>query len=93
MACTKVESIKNDETVELLSKSGCKYISISPESGSSEVMKEIQKPFNYNHALKTVKKMNKEGAISGMLGGLLFTASYIIYFKFINPDINSSDFW
>ncbi len=60
VAGTKVESIKNDETVELLSKSGCKYISISPESGSSEVMKEIQKPFNYNHALKTVKKMNKE---------------------------------
>ena len=28
-----------------------------------------------------------------MLGGLLFTASYIIYFKFINPDINNSDFW
>lgn len=28
-----------------------------------------------------------------MLGGLIFTASYIIYFKFINPDINNSDFW
>ena len=39
------------------------------------------------------KRLNKEGAISGMLGGLLFTASYIIYFKFINPDINNSDFW
>ena len=39
------------------------------------------------------KRLNKEGAITGMLGGLLFTASYIIYFKFINPDINKSDFW
>ena len=39
------------------------------------------------------KRLNKEGAITGMLGGLLFTASYIIYFKFINPDINNSDFW
>ena len=39
------------------------------------------------------KRLNKEGAIIGMLGGLLFTASYIIYFKFINPDINNSDFW
>ena len=39
------------------------------------------------------KRLNKEGAIAGMLGGLIFTASYIIYFKFINPDINNSDFW
>ena len=39
------------------------------------------------------KRLNKEGAIAGMLGGLIFTATYIIYFKFINPDINNSDFW
>ena len=60
VAGTKVESIKDDETIELLSKSGCNYISISPESGSKEIMKSIAKPFNYNHALKSVKKMNKE---------------------------------
>ena len=60
VAGTKVESIKDDETIELLSKAGCKYISISPESGSKEVMKNIDKPFNYQHALKSVKKMNKE---------------------------------
>lgn len=30
------------------------------------------------------KRMNKEGAIAGMVTGLLFTAGYIIYFKFIN---------
>ena len=28
-----------------------------------------------------------------MLLGLIFTASYIIYFKFINPEINNRDFW
>ncbi|WP_186755803.1 sodium:solute symporter family protein [Echinicola salinicaeni] len=28
------------------------------------------------------KRMNKEGAIAGMLTGLVFTLSYIIYFKF-----------
>ena len=39
VAGTKVESIKID-TVELLSKSGCKYVSISPESGSEKVMKK-----------------------------------------------------
>ena len=60
VAGTKVESIKDDETIELLSRAGCKYISISPESGSKEVMQKIDKPFNYQHALKSVKKMNKE---------------------------------
>jgi cation/acetate symporter len=39
------------------------------------------------------KRLNKEGAITGMLLGLIFTASYIIYFKFINPEINNRDFW
>jgi len=39
------------------------------------------------------KRMNKEGAISGMITGLAFTASYIIYFKFVNPSINFSENW
>jgi len=39
------------------------------------------------------KRMNKEGAIAGMVTGLTFTASYIIYFKFINPSINSAENW
>lgn len=29
------------------------------------------------------KRMNREGAVSGMVTGLVFTASYIIYFKFL----------
>ncbi len=39
------------------------------------------------------KRMNKEGAIAGMLCGFIFTAAYIIYFKFINPDANTEEFW
>ena len=39
------------------------------------------------------KRINKEGAIFGMLGGLLFTSSYIIFFKFISPELNNSDNW
>ena len=39
------------------------------------------------------KRLNKEGAIVGMITGLIFTASYIIYFKFINPDINNTESW
>ena len=35
-----------------------------------------------------VKRANREGVVSGMLAGIIFTASYIIYFKFMGgtPD-------
>lgn len=39
------------------------------------------------------KTMNKGGAIAGMLTGLLFTASYIIYFKFVDPTGNVAANW
>ncbi|MGR5066008.1 sodium:solute symporter family protein [Photobacterium sp. DNB22_13_2] len=39
------------------------------------------------------KKMNKEGAIAGMLTGIAFTATYIIYFKFINPAASTPENW
>jgi len=39
------------------------------------------------------KWVTREGAISGMLAGLIFTLSYIVWFKFINPDINTLDNW
>ena len=32
------------------------------------------------------KTMNKQGAIAGMLTGLIFSISYIVYFKFMNGD-------
>ena len=38
-------------------------------------------------------RMNKEAAISGMLTGLIFTFSYIVYFKFISPETNSAAHW
>ncbi|MEC7735263.1 MAG: sodium:solute symporter family protein [Pseudomonadota bacterium] len=39
------------------------------------------------------KRMNSYGAITGMISGLLFTASYIIFFKFISPELNNSEYW
>lgn len=39
------------------------------------------------------RTMNREGAIAGMVIGLLSTASYIAYFKFINPAANTSENW
>jgi cation/acetate symporter len=39
------------------------------------------------------KTMNKQGAISGMVAGILFTATYIIYFTYLNPELNNPDHW
>lgn len=39
------------------------------------------------------KRMNKEGAIAGMVSGLLFTMAYIVYFKFISPQMNTVEHW
>ena len=36
------------------------------------------------------KRLNKEGAIAGMISGLVITSAYIINFKFLNIDLNSS---
>ena len=39
------------------------------------------------------KRMNREGAIAGMVVGIIFTAGYIMYFKFINPGANNANNW
>ncbi|MHC2992349.1 sodium:solute symporter [Pontibacter sp. HJ8] len=39
------------------------------------------------------KTMNKQGAIWGMVTGLVFTLGYISYFKFVNPAANTPDNW
>ncbi len=39
------------------------------------------------------KRMNNIGAISGMIVGITFTAGYIIFFKFISPELNVPAHW
>ena len=39
------------------------------------------------------KRMNREGAIAGMLAGLIFSLAYIAYFKFVSPETNSAEYW
>lgn len=39
------------------------------------------------------KRMNAEGAITGMVVGLLFTIVYIVYFALLNPELNNKDHW
>jgi cation/acetate symporter len=36
------------------------------------------------------KKINKQGAIAGMISGIGFTLSYIVYFQFLTE---SKDYW
>ncbi len=38
-------------------------------------------------------RMNVFGAVAGMIAGITFTAGYIIYFKFISPDLNNAAHW
>jgi len=63
-AGTKVETIRNEETVDLMAKSGCRYISISPETGSARVLRLMKKPFDLEHAVRIVRRMNDVGIFS-----------------------------
>ncbi len=39
------------------------------------------------------KRTNKTGAITGMVAGIVFTLSYIIYFKFMHVELNNAAHW
>jgi cation/acetate symporter len=39
------------------------------------------------------KRMNRYGAVSGMVVGILFTAAYIVWFKFVHPELNAPEHW
>ena len=39
------------------------------------------------------KRANRYGAITGMLAGIGFTASYIVWFKFVDPAANTPEHW
>ncbi|MDB2487517.1 radical SAM protein, partial [Alphaproteobacteria bacterium] len=51
---TKAETIALD-AVPLLAQAGCRYLSISPESGSETLMRVIGKTFNYDYAAQLVE--------------------------------------
>jgi cation/acetate symporter len=39
------------------------------------------------------KRTTREGAILGMISGITFTAAYIVFFKFVHPELNTDDHW
>jgi anaerobic magnesium-protoporphyrin IX monomethyl ester cyclase len=64
VAGTKVESIKDETTIDLMAKAGCRYISISPETGSERILELIDKPFKIDHAATLIRRMNSVGIAS-----------------------------
>lgn len=56
---TKVETIKNLSSLEIMKESGLSFFSFSPESGSIDLMKKLNKPFDYEHGIKITKHLNK----------------------------------
>ncbi len=57
-AGTKAETFGLD-TIDWMAKAGFNYISISPESGSPNVLRLMKKYFNHEQALKQVRKMHE----------------------------------
>ena len=39
------------------------------------------------------RRMIREGAVTGMIAGITFTAGYIVWFKFLHPELNSAENW
>ena len=61
VAGTKIESIKSLETLRLMKRSGLSYLSMSPESGSKRVLRDIGKPFDVQHALTMIRESYRIG--------------------------------
>lgn len=57
---TKAETF-HIEKVPLFAKAGCRYVSISPETGSKDLMKLIGKPFDYQHGIDLITACRKYG--------------------------------
>lgn len=57
---TKAETVHIDQ-VPLYAKAGLRYLSISPESGSPDVLKAIGKPFDHQHGLALIAACHQHG--------------------------------
>jgi anaerobic magnesium-protoporphyrin IX monomethyl ester cyclase len=64
VAGTKVESIKSAETLSAMASSGLRYLSMSPESGSPDLLKKIGKPFDVGHAMTIIRCAREHGVFT-----------------------------
>jgi anaerobic magnesium-protoporphyrin IX monomethyl ester cyclase len=58
---TKIETIKSEETLDLMWRAGCRFVSFSPESGSTRLLKIMNKPFDHEHGVRMAKRMHELG--------------------------------
>lgn len=58
---TKIETIKDEDTLELMARAGCKFVSFSPETGSPDLLTTMNKPFDHAHGLKMASIMFRLG--------------------------------
>lgn len=57
---TKAETLHINK-IPLFAEAGCRYISISPESGSNELMQVIGKKFNHEHGIELIAACRANG--------------------------------
>jgi anaerobic magnesium-protoporphyrin IX monomethyl ester cyclase len=58
---TKIETIKSEETLDLMFQAGCRFVSFSPESGSPRLLRIMNKPFDHEHGLRMARHMHRLG--------------------------------
>jgi radical SAM superfamily enzyme YgiQ (UPF0313 family) len=58
---TKIETIRNEDTLDLMFAAGCRFVSFSPESGSKRLLKIMNKPFDHEHGLRMARRMSALG--------------------------------
>ena len=58
---TKIETIKSTDTLDLMLRAGCRFVSFSPESGSSRMLGVMNKPFDHEHAARMAAHMHAIG--------------------------------
>lgn len=64
VAGTKAETIVHEETIDLMARAGCRYVSISPESGSPALLKKMGKSCDPEHAKRLIRRMHRAGIVS-----------------------------
>lgn len=62
-AGTKAETL-DENTLTWMKKAGFSYVSISPETGSEELLKKMNKKFDHQHGINIVKHMYNIGITS-----------------------------
>jgi anaerobic magnesium-protoporphyrin IX monomethyl ester cyclase len=60
---TKLESL-DEETVAIMAKAGCRYVSFSPESGSRRVLELMGKPVDLSHAIRVARWLKRNSVYS-----------------------------